>query len=503
MLDWFDRLWKNTLFRLTLMTACLFVTGSLIALGYIYFATISSDLRRVDGTLIAEVQELTNLYERDGIGAVDREIILRSAAGEGLYLLSFGPLATGNLNGLETLTGGPLKGSVERGILPGTNKEYNRFDFKFTIADGEEDTDLTERRAMALATPLLFNDEPAGTLVVARDVEVTMRNGERIRTAILYSALIALAFGLLSAYYVSQRFSRRIETFNRLATTVRAGDLNVRAERNYSEDELDQLAENLNEMLDHIDRLMSAMRYAGDSIAHDLRSPLTRLRTRLETAAQDANPDAADTLASAAEDASQLLQTFDAVLRIARLESSDRREPLVVMDPAPILNDIAELYEPAFEEADLAFSTDIVPGTHIAADRGLVSQAVSNLIENAIKYTTPGGKVKLVLRKNKQGRPMIAVVDDGPGIPAALRKRVKERFVRLEESRSAPGSGLGLALVEAVAEVHKAEFVLDDGLGDESAGESAGLMAALVFPKTRSRLSVRKVDVLNQAAGGT
>ena len=485
------------------MTACLFVTGSLIALGYIYFATISSDLRRVDGTLIAEVQELIEIYEDGGIGAVDREIILRSAAGEGLYLLSFGPLATGNLNGLETLTGGPLKGSVERGILPGSEKEYNRFDFEFTIADSADETDLVERRAMALATPLLFNGEPAGTLVVARDVEVTMRNGERIRTAILYSALIALAFGLLSAYYVSQRFSRRIETFNRLANTVRAGDLNVRAERNYSEDELDLLAENLNDMLDHIDRLMSAMRYAGDSIAHDLRSPLTRLRTRLETAAHDANADAEATLVSAAEDASQLLQTFDSVLRIARLESSDRREPLVPTDPATMLEDIAELYEPAFEDAELEFSTDIVPGTLIAADRGLVSQAVSNLIENAIKYTPPGGRVELLLKKNTQGRPMIAVVDDGPGIPAALRQRVKERFVRLEESRSAPGSGLGLALVEAVAEVHKADFVLEDGMGDEAEGETPGLMAAIVFPKVRSKMASRRADLVPQAAGGT
>ena len=501
MTDWLVRLYRNTLFRLTLLTAFLFVMGSLIALGYTYYATISSELRRVNSSLVAEAQELTELFETEGITAVSREVTIRSSAmGEGLYLLSFGPLATGNINGLDTLTEGPLSGSVERGILPNSEREYNRFTFSYALGAGA-DTDTSDRRAFALATPLVVEGIPRGTLVLARDVETTLRNAERIRSAIVLSALIAFGFGLLSAAFVSQRFSRRIEAFNKLATDVRSGNMKVRAERNYSEDELDLLAENLNDMLDHIDQLMAAMRYAGDSIAHDLRSPLTRLRTRLETAVADADPESAEILASSAEDASQLLQTFDSVLRIARLESADRREPLVVIDPAPLLEDIAELYEPAFEDAGLTFETDIVPNTRIAADRGLVSQAVSNLVENAIKYVPEGGRVELSLRRNRLGQPTIAVTDDGPGIPIHMRERIRERFVRLEESRSRPGSGLGLSLVEAVAEVHKAEFVIDDGFGDLEAGGTPGMRAALVFPKVRSRPSAPKV-ANPQAAGG-
>ena len=509
MFDWFTRLYRNTLFRLTLLTAFLFVSSSLVTLGYIYFATIASDLRQVDQALATEIREFETLFEEGGPSAIDREIILRSTSGEGLYLYSFGPVISGNLNvGGTPGAGSPFEiRDIARGFDDDTAKEYRKFDFALTIASDESgepipESDFVERRARGLATELLFEGRPAGLVVVARDVEATMRNGERIRTSILVSALIALALGLLSAYFVSQRFSRRVEAFNRLANQVRSGDMRVRADRNYSEDELDLLAENLNEMLDHIDRLMRAMRYAGDSIAHDLRSPLTRLRTRLETAASRADGDAGEALMEAADDASQLLGTFDSVLRIARLEAADRREIMGPIDPAPILEDIAELYEPAFEDAGLEFSTRIEAGLIVAADRGLLSQAVSNLIENAIKYTPDGGRVTLTLRRNRAGRVELAIADDGPGIPSQMRERVKERFVRLEESRSAPGSGLGLALVDAIAEVHRADFVLADGLGEELDGQTPGLRAMLVFPRIKGRTARSEAASAVQAAGG-
>lgn len=469
-----------------------------MTLGYIYFATISADLRRVDAALATEIREFEQIFADGGPGALDREIILRSTSGEGLYLFQFGPVLSGNLNVSGTPGQSPFQiEDVDSGLIAGTEQEYRRFGFTLTIGTDENgeplvESDFVNRRARGLSTEIAVNERPAGLIVVARDVEATMRNAERIRTAILVSALIALLLGLLSAYFVSQSFSRRIESFNKLANTVRSGDMRVRAERNYSEDELDLLAENLNEMLDHIDRLMGAMRYAGDSIAHDLRSPLTRLRTRLETAAAKADGDAGAALEEAADNAQELLTTFDSVLRIARLEAADRRELLVALNPAEILEDIAELYEPSFEDAGLVFSTDIAPNLTVSADRGLLSQAVSNLVENAIKYTPEGGRVRLGLQKLKGGRVTFYVADDGPGIPGPMRERVKERFVRLEESRSAPGSGLGLALVEAVAEVHRAEFRLEDGLGNELDGETPGLRASFVFPKPRVSSRVRR-----------
>ena len=306
--------------------------------------------------------------------------------------------------------------------------------------------------------------DPVAGLVIGRDVEATMRTSDRVRNAIFTSSLLALVLGLISSWFVSRRFTSRIEDFNRLATDVRAGQLDRRAPRNFSEDELDLLAEHLNEMLDHIDRLMKAMRYAGDSIAHDLRSPLTRLRTRLESAAaemQDSN--ASDTLFAAADDAASLLKTFDSVLRIARLEAGERRELLKDVDPKPLIDDIVELYEPSCEDVGLTLETDIHSDLLVSADRGLVSQAVSNLVENAIKYTPSGGNISVSLKRNKAGRVTISVVDTGPGIPEADRERVKERFVRLDKSRSQPGSGLGLALVEAISDLHRADFILADG----------------------------------------
>ena len=492
MLEAVQKLYRNTLFRLTLLAAFLFVASSLLTLGYIYYATVSADLRRVDKALVVEITELEELFEVAGPNLVDDEIFSRAASGDGYYLYRYGVAEVGNFDAIGSAGEEAFKfQDLERGFLPGRDNEYTRFKLLFTRSfddDGEPLTegDFVERRLRGMSTVLQQNDEPVGIIIVARDVEITMRNAERIRTAIVVSALIALLLGLLSAFFVSRRFSQRIESFNKLAYDVKSGNMQVRAERNYSEDELDQLAENLNDMLDHIDRLMSAMRYAGDSIAHDLRSPLTRLRTRLDTAAQDADGTTARVLTEASEDASQLLTTFDSVLRIARLESADRREILQPANPAPLVEDLVELYEPSFEDAGLSFELEADPDCVVLADRGLLSQAVSNLIENAIKYTPRGGRVKISLSRTKGGATELSVADTGPGIPEHLRERVKERFVRLQQSRTLPGSGLGLALVDAIAELHKAEVVLDSGLGDMEAGEAPGLEVCLKFPKVRS-----------------
>jgi len=487
LIDAFKRLYRNTLFRLTLLAASLFAVSSIVSLGYVYYATISAELGRVDNDILTEIEELKVLYGEKGPDALLREVILRQTSGEGLYLLQAqkpggGTVVAGNINEFPKSEENP-----KYGLLPGQrDNEYKTVEFELTFRDSEA-SDLQARRSRAIAGPLKINDQITGILIVGRDVEPTMRNEERILKAILTSTVIALILGLLSGWYVSQRFSRRVEHFNRLATDVRAGHLDRRAPRNYSEDELDLLAEHLNSMLDHIDTLMKAMRYAGDSIAHDLRSPLTRLRTRLETAAHDiTDGHTSHVLLSAADDANDLLRTFDSVLRIARLEAGERRELLVELDPKTILDDIAELYEPACDDAGLTFKSNIKAGERVLADRGLISQAVSNLVENAIKYTPKGGTIHLVSERISNGRLEISVRDNGPGIPTIDRQRVKERFVRLEKSRTAPGSGLGLAMVDAIADLHRAEFVLSDGLPSANP-EYLGLSAALIFPRVKSR----------------
>ena len=479
MIEAIKKLYKNTLFRLSLLGAFLFVASLFVAMGYVYYAIIESELRRVDRALETEFAEFQNLFDAQGIVRLDREVIIRSASSEGWYALLGDNIAAGNLV-FQDVTAEGSELPLLTGLKP---DEFRKIPFTYSNPESDE-ADLQDRRARGLVGPIRTPNGVAAILVVARDVETTMRTGAKVRTAILTSSAIALILGLISSWFVSRRFTRRVDAFNKLADDVRAGNLDRRAPRNYSEDEMDMLAEHLNAMLDHIDRLMKAMRYAGDSVAHDLRTPLTRLRTRLESAAVElGDTDQAQTLFDAAGDAGELLQTFDNVLRIARLEAGERRELLRSIDPKPILDDLAELYEPACEDAGLDFSSDIAPNIEILLDRGLLSQAVSNLIENAIKYTPKGGKISLSLTKNNQSQAVISIADDGPGIPEKDRERVKERFVRLDKSRTLPGSGLGLALVEAVADLHRAEFIMEDGFGTQA--KLPGLKASLIFPRRR------------------
>lgn len=487
MLAALKKIYKNTLFRLSLLGAILFVIALIIALGNVYFLTISSEIRQVDRSLTEEIEEFQTILEDGGLIPLGQEVFLRSGSGDRHYLLTSrnqdgNDMVTGNL-GEQIVT---LKSQEKTSLGEESGAGFTKVDFILVIPASDTE-DAKERRMRGLSGFLQIDGRNVAAVVASRDVEVTMRTAERVKNAIWTSSAIALFLGLLSSWFVSRKFTQRVEAFNRLATDVRAGHLDRRAPRNYSEDEMDLLAEHLNDMLDHIDRLMKAMRYAGDSIAHDLRSPLTRLRTRLETAASEVkDPKSEETLFAAAEDADELLKTFDSVLRIARLEAGERREMLSEMDPKTVLDDIAELYEPACEDAGLSFTSDIETGHKIYADRGLMSQAVSNLVENAIKYTPPGGTIHLSLSRNSAGRTQISIVDNGPGIPADSRERVKERFVRLDESRTAPGSGLGLALVDAIADLHRAVFSLENGMPTKD-GERPGLAARFSFPRIRKQ----------------
>ncbi len=482
MLNALSKLFRNTLFRLSLLGTLLFTVSVLISLAYVYFATISSELRRVDQELIVEMDQLQEVYDTYGPGTLRQLVLTRIGAKTGAYelVVSADEMISNIITENEQRIIEMLK-ETESLIF-----EYNQIQAVTGLDEnGREIIEETESRRYRARSGYLFNalGQPVASLVVGKDVESLRRTADRVRNAMITSSLIALVLGLLSSLFVSRRFTRRVEAFNRLATDVRAGQLDRRAPRDYSEDELDLLAEHLNAMLDHIDRLMKAMRYAGDSIAHDLRSPLTRLRTRLESSASEVkDPKAIDSLYAAAEDADELLATFDKVLRIARLEAGEQREMLKEMDPKTVLTDMAEFYEPACEDANLSFELDAKDNNFILADRGLLSQAVSNLVENAIKYTPEGGKVRLELYRNKANRVVVAVTDNGPGIPATERERVKERFVRLDKSRTAPGSGLGLAMVDAIATLHKAEFALEDGMESEF---GPGLSVQIIFPRRR------------------
>lgn len=455
---------NTTAFRVTMLSAALLALSSLVILTFVYFASVGASLRRTDATVEEEIAVIENRVRNGGIDAVNRYILQRSVGGSDfLYLLVHptGRRVSGNLSGL------PDEEADEEGRL--------QFAYRRPPA-GEEESEKDERLARGRLAPL-----PGGYAVfVGLDVEDEDRLVGGLLRAVLAASALALALGMASGIFISRRFARRLDAINNVARQVRSGDLKQRTPRTMTGDELDELSANFNGMLDRIEELMHRMKNVGDSIAHDLRSPLTRMRNRLDEALRDESTDREATVAQAISDADELLRVFNAILSISRLESGDRRQMLEPIDPHAIAEDLAELYDPVCEDAGISFSAEIAEGCRIAGERDLVSQAIANLLDNAVKYTPEGGAIALRLRCRANGEVEFSVTDTGPGIPGADRIRVIQRFVRLDNSRSKPGSGLGLSLVKAIAEYHGARLELDDGPGTGPHGP--GLRAALVFP---------------------
>jgi signal transduction histidine kinase len=284
---------------------------------------------------------------------------------------------------------------------------------------------------------------------------------------------------------VSRNVSRSIGELNAVVAAVQAGDLRARVTPRGEGDEFDELALGLNDMLDRLERSMGSLRHAGDAIAHDLRSPLTRLRTRLEVAmieveAGKSDPKAA--LAQALEDAEGVLRTFTAVLSISRLQAAGDAPDQITFDPGQLAAGVAELYEPLCEDQGLDFKAEMARGLSVRANREFLAQALANLLDNAVKYTPTGGAVMLRVRRRSSGEVEFSVTDTGPGVPDGDRERVVERFVRLENSRNQPGAGLGLPLVAAVAQAHGGRLELDEGPGRID-GFGPGLRVALILPR--------------------
>jgi signal transduction histidine kinase len=287
-----------------------------------------------------------------------------------------------------------------------------------------------------------------------------------------------LIFGVIGGFVMSRWMISRIETINRTTAQIMAGDLARRIAVDGSGDEFDALAANLNAMLERIDRLMAGMREVTDNIAHDLRTPLSRLRSRLEVALMnEIDPAAARRLLEeTVADAEDLIATFNALLSIARAEAGEHRASWEPVDLTELVRDIQELYEPLAEERDISLEVTSEGEAVVMGNRQMLAQALANLVDNAIKYTPVGGRVTLGAEAAvKEGRtkPMLRVTDTGPGIPSELRAKALERFVRLDPDRSTPGNGLGLSLVNAVATLHEATLELAD--------HDPGLAVNLIF----------------------
>ena len=462
---------RTSTFRLALVYMVLFAGSVLILLGFIYWSTVTYMAEQTDATIRAEITGLAEQYRQRGLSGLEitiSERVERDPDGSSVYLF-----ASPNRQ--------PLAGNL------------SAWPDAAPAADGWLDFEFHDERAggrVFQARARVFVLQDGLHLLVGRDTRELKATQRLITRALLWGVAITLALALLGGVFMSRGMLRRIELINQTSRNIMGGDLSQRIPIRGSGDELDQLAGNLNSMIDEIERLMDGIRHVSDNIAHDLRTPLTRLRNRLEQLQidlEDGSPHRKQ-VEQSITDADQLLATFAALLRIARIEAGGHTAKFKPVDLAALVHDAAELYEALAEEKCVRFSTQVEASVAVDGDRDLLFQAITNLLDNAIKYTPKGGEVLLELKRIgisadiKAGiKADITVSDTGTGIPEAERDKVGQRFYRLESSRSTPGSGLGLSLVKAVAKLHRAELLLDDN--------APGLIATLRLSLSPNQLT--------------
>jgi signal transduction histidine kinase len=300
-------------------------------------------------------------------------------------------------------------------------------------------------------------------LLVGRDVQSGVQMRNLLGDALLWAGMIALGLGTLGAWAVRRIFAVTLANISETAAAVAAGDFERRVRRSGNGDEFDKIADTINEMLDTIGRLMDGVRQVSNAIAHDLRTPIARARTRLEEAATHARSEAdlRAALERAIADLDGLTAIFEALLRIAEIEAGNRRAAFGDVDLAPLLLDMADLYGAVAEERGIALRTEVPESVPVSGDRDMLQQALANLIDNALKFA-PAGSVVQVGAGIAGETVAVWVADQGPGIPEADRGHATDRFFRGESARSTPGSGLGLALVQAVTTLHGGRLELGD-----------------------------------------
>jgi signal transduction histidine kinase len=441
------KLFKNATFRLALVYMVLFSLSVMVLLGFIYWNTAGYMIRQTEAAIEAEIAALSDRYDQaglQGLSALISKRIRRQVINGPIYLLTdkdYRPIL-GNLG--EWPEGQELSnGWMSFGINP-------------VQSDDESEDPHT-------ALVRIFTLRGSYRLMVGRDVHDLVRIRQLFRDSLIWGVLLTGLLALIGGVMMSRTMMRRIEMINDTCQRIMQGDLALRIPLKGNGDDFDRLIDNLNQMLDRIGLLMDGISQVTNNIAHDLRTPLTRLRRRLDTLREVSDP-CAEThalLEQTIDEADGLLATFRSMLRISEVESGRRRAGFKAVDMCEVLNDLVEFYEPLCEDKRQLLKVELLECRPISGDRDLLFQALANVLDNAIKYTPRRGRIALSLAEAEQEL-VVSVADSGPGVPAELRGRVFERFYRLEASRSTPGNGLGLALVEAIVTLHQGRIELAD-----------------------------------------
>ncbi|MCR6497007.1 HAMP domain-containing histidine kinase [Thermomonas sp. S9] len=457
------RLLPRSAARRIALVGLLIYALALLPLGAaIYYATHAALRRQIEANLVQLSDTLQTDYRNDGA----RGLLQMMAR-----LHGSGPIPQGAA--LFAPDGRRLGGNIDT-TLPAASGWQ-----RILLRDPREGPDP----ALALVRVL-----PDGNrLVVAADLEALEAIGRTLLGMFALAALALLVLGALAAWALTRYLGHRLAPIQATADAVMRGQLEQRARVGAGGDEFDRVAASLNAMLDRIAALVDHLRQVSADLAHDLRTPLMRLRNQLETLPQEADPERRQALLAAAQARTdEVLGLFDAILRIAEVDAGELARGFGVLDLSALLNDLAESLQPLAEDTGHPFSYAIAPGLTVHGDRQLLAQAVLNLVENALRHTSPGCRVELragIAADAGSGAIVICVRDDGPGIPAVDRERVRQRFVRLEASRHTPGHGLGLSLVEAIAQAHAGRLQLEDA--------APGLRACLVLPPPHDAMEPR------------
>lgn len=439
---------RTTAFKLSAIYIAVFSAFAVVFVLYISYSANALLTEQLRETIAAEIQGLAEQGRSGGIAGIFQVIEERShQPGASLYLITDvnGRILTGNISqvpaDLFQRSGmGPITVSYERNL-------------------GEGSTHVAMVQMLRL---------PGGFwMLVGRDIGEREQFRELIGRALAWAAAVMIGLALLSWFFVSRRVLKRIDSVADTSRRIVAGDLSGRLEVAGTGDEFDRLADSLNAMLERIEHLLYGLKDVSDNIAHDLKTPLTRLRNRVEGAlAGPADIEAyRNALETTIEESDHLIQTFNALLMIARTEAGSPDGAMSEVESGAIVRDVAELYEPVVEEQGATLTVSTPEPVTLTASRELLGQALANLIDNALKYALPEGGRPLAIvvsTAREDGQLALRVADNGIGVPEADRERVLQRFVRLEKSRSQSGSGLGLSLVAAVARLHHGTIELGD-----------------------------------------
>ena len=437
---------RSSSFRLALIYMALFGGSVLMLLTFIYWSTAGYMAKQADATIEAGIAGLAERYRTSGLGGLTNTIserISRKPGGYSIYLLADDDLR-------------PLAGNISR-WPPRRATQDGWLDFRLE-GEGWPAGEVHRARARAFQLRGGFH------LLVGRDLHELQRTEQLIVRTLVWGLAITLILGLIGGSMMTRSLVRRIEAVNQTSREIMSGDLSRRIPMDHSGDDFDELAVNLNAMLDRIASLMEEVRRISDNIAHDLKTPLSRLKNSLELLGTSHAEDPQSRrllIEQSIAEADGLLSTFNALLRIARIESGERRAAFAVVDLQRLLHDVVGFYAPLAEDRQQSLELSVNAAAPVPGDRDLLFQAFANLLDNAIKYTPPQGYIKVDLSEQNE-QPCVTFSDSGPGIPEPERDKVFQRFYRLEQSRGTPGNGLGLSLVAAVVKLHDIKLKVKD-----------------------------------------